>query len=454
MGDIRQQAKALYNALDMDKPIAFDQEGLVPHALPEKFYVEGIHGDGGGDPVQELADQVDWSEAAGAYLFSGNRGTGKTTELLRLAKQLKSQGCEVFYADMSDYLNLTVRLEISDFLVSVMGAFSEKIKARFNDKSPGDRGYLERVRDFLQKEVSLGDVSLPAGGAELQLALRDDPGFKELLQKNTRGHVAQLAKQAKDFALEAVQFIRQERCNPDLKVVLIVDSVERLRGVGNSEDINEVFKSAETVFSSHADKLRFAGLSVVYTVPPYLSALAGGLGAHYAGGRVYILPSMHVYQCCPALGQAPEPSEQGLSAMRAILGKRFAGWEAFLSQPQLDRLALSSGGDLRDFFRMIRQVCLKLPYLADGRADAPTLDQAEDAVRNDMLPIAEDDLKRLDGIARAHDPKMANLDELPIFARLLQGKYMLNYRNGEDWYDVHPLLRDKLTAASVDHSDA
>lgn len=445
---IRDQAKALFNALDMDKPIAFGLSDLIEQGLPDSCYVKGIHGGGGGDPIQELADRILWSEAAGAYLFSGNRGTGKTTELLRLAKTLREEGCEVFYVDMSEYLNLTTSLDVASFVISVMGALSEKIKLRFN-KSPGGRGYLERLRDYLTgTEVKLEGISLPAGDFDFQLSLREDPGFKALLEKNTRDHLTQLIKQAREFALEAVSFIRHERNNLDLKVVLIVDSVERLRGVGNSTEINEVFQSAETVFSSHADKLRYTGLSVVYTVPPYLSALAGGLGALYAGGHVYMLPSVHIYKCCPEPGDVPLSSSEGLDAMLAIFEKRYAAWQLFFERVHLDRLALASGGDIRDFFRMIRQVALRLPAAVEGRVDDAILAQAEDAVRNDMLPIAADDLKRLARVASSHQPELATLDELPIFARLMQGKYMLNYRNGEDWYDVHPLLRDRVISGS------
>ena len=115
-----------------------------------------------------------------------------------------------------------------------------------------------------------------------------------------RGQVEQLVKQAREYALEASQWVRDARRSPDRKVVLIVDSVERLRGVGDSAQVREVFLSAETLFSSNADKLRFTGLNVVYTVPPYLQALAGGLGAYYSGGGICALPSVHIYTQGPA----------------------------------------------------------------------------------------------------------------------------------------------------------
>lgn len=69
-----------------------------------------------------------------------------------------------------------------------------------------------------------------------------------------------------------------------------------------------------------------------------------------------------------------------------------------------------------------------------------TIEHAEDAVRRDMLPIAADDRQWLQQIARSHAPALPSLDRLPEFARLQQGKYVLQYRNGEDWYAVHPLL--------------
>lgn len=443
MNDHRARAKAFFNALDLDKPIEFGVAGLVDGGLDRQLYVENIHGDGEFDLVQQLADQIDFAASAGAYLFTGNRGTGKTTELLRLAKILDDLGCEVFYIDLTEYLILTQRIEITDFLFAVLGAFSEKITARFGE-NPGKQGFFARVCSFLQSDVRLTEVKLPAGPMELKASLQQNPTFKEELQKKTRGLVEQIVKQARTFAGEAVEYVRDQRQDPDRKVVLIVDSVERLRGVGDSADVREVFKSAETLFASHADKLRFTGLSVVYTVPPYLSALAGGLGAYYAGGRIYTLPSVHIYQCRPASGVCLAPYALGEEKMRAIVERRYQAWRDFLSEAQLARLALSSGGDLRDYFRMLRLAITRSPMRDALALSDAVLRDTEDAVRSDMLPIAADDRAWLARIMASHKPELPSLDELPDFARLQQGKYILQYRNGDDWFDVHPLLRREV----------
>ena len=447
---MRARAKILFNALNLDRPVNFGQDTLVANGLGEDLYVQDLHGWHDGDPVQALADQIDLSDSAGAYLFTGNRGTGKTTELLRLSTILQRDeyDCEVFYADMVEYLNLSQRIEITDFLISILGAFSEKVAARFGE-NPGKPGFFERVRLFLiNTNVEFSEVKLPAGPVEFKAALQQNPTFKEQLQTKTRGLVEQLVKEARDFVLDMVQYVRNQRAHPDRKIVFIVDSVERLRGAGETAEIREVFKSAETVFSSHADKLRFTALNVVYTVPPYLSALAGALGAIYAGGCIYALPSVHIYEGRPAPGQASAPHPQGLAKMQEIVEKRYLEWREFFTEAQLMRLAQHSGGDLRDYLRMLRLAVTRVVALGQLPVPDSVIDDAEDAVRNDMLPIAADDRQWLRKIMQSHDAELSSLDALPDFARLQEGKYLLHYFNGDGWWDVHPLLRAEVSGGA------
>jgi hypothetical protein len=441
LDELRAKAKTFYNVLDFDRPIDFGLTELVENGQPESLYIASIHGEGA-DPILELAEQIDFSLGAGAYLFTGNRGTGKTTELMRLAKQLDAQGCEVFYVDMSEYLTLTQRIEVTDFLIAVLGGLSEKVNARFGEET-GKAGFFERAWSFLNSDVGFDALSLPAGPLELKAALRYTPSFNEELQNRTRSKVQVLVKQARDFAFEVVELVRAARGDANKKVVLIVDSVERLRGVGTPEQIHAVFQSAVQLFSADAEQLRFGGLSVVYTIPPYLQALVGGLGKLYSGGRIYALPSVHVYECCPAPGEAPVASETGLAKLTDIVRRRYSQCGEFFSDAQMRRLAQSSGGDLRDFFRMLRLAITNLPRMGLSAVEQVIV-SAENAVRSDMLPIAEDDRAWLRQIEHEHAPILPSLDKLPDFARLQAGSYVLSYRNGEDWYAVHPLLRKEL----------
>lgn len=441
---LRPKIKKCLNALDASKPVVFGVNPLIENGVNEDLYVQGLHGSERA-LVQVLADRIDFDEGGGTYLFSGNRGTGKTTELMRLAQMLRDNDCEVFYVDMAEYLNLTMSVEITDFIICMLGGLSDKIEQRFG-VNPNRTNFFERVWQFLQSEVKINELGLEVGGdikASLKMSLLENPNFKQKLQENTRGHVAKLMQEARSFVETAINDIRDRSNNPNKKVVLLLDSVERLRGVGDTDDISKVFKSVETIFSGHADKLHLPPLYLVCTVPPYLTALTGSLAALYSGGRIYMLPSVHVYAAKPASGQQPVTSDDGLKAMLDIVGRRFPEWGQFFTETQLLRLAANSGGDLRDFFRMVGLCITEALYQTALPLPDNVLDGAESALRNDM-PLAEDDRLTLQRVAQKHDRQLASLDKLADFARLTEGKYILNYRNGDDWYDVHPLLRDTV----------
>jgi len=78
MSELRARARVLYNALNFDTPVNFGQEELVPKGLGEDKYVDSLHGAADRDPVQELANQIDLSESAGAYLFTSRQYYGNT----------------------------------------------------------------------------------------------------------------------------------------------------------------------------------------------------------------------------------------------------------------------------------------------------------------------------------------------------------------------------------------
>ena len=89
--------------------------------------------------MQQLALAVEWATES-VRLFSGYRGTGKSTELRRLKRRLEESGHLVFLCDMEDYINLSTPVDVTDFLMAVAGSFDEAIRA----KCEGALGSSER----------------------------------------------------------------------------------------------------------------------------------------------------------------------------------------------------------------------------------------------------------------------------------------------------------------------
>ncbi len=140
--------------------------------------------------------------------------------------------------------------------------------------------------------------------------------------------------------------------NPDLKVILLVDSVEQIRGVGT--EATNVHDSVVNLFSGQAASLAFPKLHVVYTIPPYLLALSQNLGRTLGGHPIVSWPNIHVRR------RDGNPDSAGLGIMERIIDKRYAGWRDIIPADTLRHLAGCAGGDLRDFFRLVGECVIAL----------------------------------------------------------------------------------------------
>jgi len=60
-------------------------------------------------------------------------------------------------------------------------------------------------------------------------------------------------------------------------------------------------------------------------------------------------------------------------------------------------------------------------------------------------------------VARTKSASLDDADRLPDLARFLDTHLMLCYHNGQEWYDVHPLIADdvaeKAAAVAERHSE-
>ena len=90
---------------------------------------------------------------------------------------------------------------------------------------------------------------------------------------------------------------------------------------------------------------------------------------------------------------------------------------------------------------LLRDVALRARTLpVPERAVETTINQ----IRSEFLPIANDDAQWLAEVARTHQAELQSLDRLPSLARFFDTHLVLCYRNGEEWYDVHPLVAEQV----------
>ena len=427
-----------------DQPIRPEDPRYIPlYEYPE------LAGD---DPVELMARAIEWTPGGSVQLLSGYRGTGKSTELMRLAQRLEQSGFLVFRCDIEDYLNMSVPVDICDFLMAISGAFGDAVaEGNFLDDHPMHEGYWKRFANFLTR-TELKDVSASIGipvalgsdvvSANIKANLKSDPTFKKRLQEHMAGHLGALVNDVHGYFESCVNALKK-RLGDEREVVLLVDSIEHFRGT--YINAQEVQSSVEDLFVSHSERLHLPHLHVVYTVPPYLKIRYGNLGALYEPGGVRMLPALKLRN------RKGELSREGYDAMERVVDAR-GDWQQLLGRRSaLDRLIRNSGGHLRDLLRLLAEVLRRANELP---VPDSTVDAAINQVRTEFLPIADDDARWLAGIARSHQTVLPNTDRLPDLARFFDTHLALCYRNGEEWYDVHPLIAEYVIDQADEDPDA
>ncbi len=201
--------EALFRSLDFERPLD------VGDPTDKALYVDKMHTTDGISPVDELRAGIEMADRPGTWLFTGHRGVGKSTELRRMANDLRVQGHLVIVADMGEYLNLVEPVKTETLLLTLVAAIADGAEQFLG----GDRlaaNYTTRLWEFLKTtEVHITEATaqLPLGEAKLSFKaqLKDNPVFRERVVAAVQGSVALLAAQVRTFAKSVLDDARQQR---------------------------------------------------------------------------------------------------------------------------------------------------------------------------------------------------------------------------------------------------
>jgi hypothetical protein len=393
------------------------------------------------DPVRRLAEQIEFLEVESFQMFSGFRGSGKTTELNRLGNRLRDNGMVVLYGDALQYVNSAAPLDIVTLLFSITGSFNDALQ----EKGYADQlheGYWERFTNFLTRtNVDLEKMGLKVGGevaaADFKFNLRQTPTFRQRLAEKIAGSLKELSDEVYRFFADALEVIRRKD-GPDTRVVFLFDQLEQIRGSGLEQEA--VIRSVEAIFANHIDLLRVPSFHVVYTVPPWLKTMLPGL----------------TIETLPALGVWKNDDDRTrnidhCNALRDVVIKRFdhKNFERFFGCIEAngecvlaDRLVESSGGSLRDLLRLNGEAVLSAITIP---ADETAIQRAITKVRSQFLPIPLSDAKWLSRVALTRSDALTDRtpQQVARFSLFLDTHLVFQLRNGTEWYDVHPLIREE-----------
>lgn len=417
---------------------------------PKEAYVDCQEVRGRWDVIRELGKKIVRSKKPTCQLYSGHRGVGKSTELVRLREYLEQQKFFVVYfaADEQDIEPQDV--EYADILFACTRHLVEEIKLKnHNPLLNWMKDRWESLKDLALTEVSFEGLSLEqqiSQFSKITANLKAVPDKRREMRRKINANTPSLVEALNDFIREAQKVLPTGR---DQGLVVIVDNLDR---IAETQDEGKLTNYDE-IYLNRSEMLRGLDCHVIYTVPIAMvySERATRLEDNY--DKPDVLPMIMV--------RNPDGSnnEAGLAKLREIICRRIqlidpklvqtldgavSGIDTppvFDSPETLNRLCLMSGGHVRNLMQMIQR---SIDWIDELPITADAVQIAIEEQRETYLNTIQD--YQWETLAKVCADKFA--ENNPDHLRLLFNRCLLEYRYYDDrgklhrWRDIHPLIEE------------
>ena len=387
--------------------------------------------------VDALYKTIAYDDTESCQLLTGFLGTGKTTELKRLEDKLthaKDLPTHTIYVDFEEYIDRYAPISISDILRVIAYCMDREATIAEGGDPDKNPGYLKRFYELIQgTSAELKGVTFETYGTQLMLEIKNNPSFRRRAEEALEGRFQKFARDAQDVMAQSVVRLRKAPGSHAQRVVVIADGLEKLTPL-REEDRKTMEAGVETVFLAHRDFLRLP-CHVIYTFPLWLRFRTAQLGIGF-GREPLILPMVKIRELDGT------PYEAGIAKLTEMIRLRVENLSVlFGSDPSatLRPLIEASGGYPRDLLRMVRSL------LFDAKEFPIRVEDTERVIR-ELARSYEDTLwgtylDVLAHVARTHKLPKDDPTKMALFGNLFERWLILAYRNGEEWYDLHPLVR-------------
>jgi len=389
------------------------------------------------DCVKRMADTIRLSEENTWQLFTGLRGSGKTSEFERLTGLLKASGhCVVcVHAENEGWIDKSQPLKFGDVLFIVCFALQKdlpllgKAVEWFEDVS---RRFWNSLNSEIQLEKLGISATVPGGlGPELEVKFKSEPTFRQQLNQRLAATPGALKKHVHQF----VQEVGLKLSAHSGKLVLLIDDLEKYAETFVKRSEHEDY--VRDVFLNHSELLRVP-CHVVYTIPPFMAQHGAELGVIYSGDLSF-LPMVRVQS------RTGSPEAAGVKALVEGLRRRVNLEQAFVDAEGAPRvLAEKSGGYLRDLLRLMRECLMLCSDKPDELITPAIVERAVKRVQNEYRESLLQEHRPL--LAQTHESHEYPLStqNRDLFGDLIRSHMLLRYHNDREWYDAHPLLWESL----------
>ena len=353
-------------------------------------------------------------------LFTGHRGSGKTTELARLEETLRDTHTVVRF-NVEGLLNLA-DVNYADLLV-VLGlqVFQEAQRSgvRLDERKLHDLLFWYTTHIF--EEGERGKLESEVGGeldavfARFSVKLTTDAPYR-------REHVRAEAQANLSDLLERLNVLLQdlqERSNR--RTMVIVDGLDRMYDLAQVRDL----------FCQGANALMEPRCRAIYTVPLAIYHTDHFQQVRMSFTRNFALPNVKTRE--PDGTPCPEGQESLLEMLNCRL------MPGLLAPEAAGRMVDLCGGLLKELIRLARDTVLRARRLRGegGPAQPDDVEYAARQVRNAYRGSLTEEQYRELGRLYGGGPFVNS----QVARTLLHNLSLLEYDGGDAWWAVHPIVQ-------------
>jgi hypothetical protein len=399
---------------ELDLPLKPGKNGR-----PNAFYIDRPR-----NPIAELTDAL----LAPFYrppkfFFSGHRGCGKSTELLHLLSNpeitRKYWPINFSIREEADIVDLDFR----DVLLAIGGRLFREYRKKGGELPEQLLKELNGWKGKIEKEVT---TILEGRASSVELAAGIDAffvnaGAKVKLEPATRIELRQVLETDITGLISIINHIATTIYSREHRIPLIlIDDMDK-------PDLEK----ARQIFHDRREIMMQPNCAIVYTVS---SALFYSKEFDSIRDQAVFLQNIYLH---PPMDPSAHHQE-GYDTLRKFVHVRMA--PELMDDDALEAAISYSGGVFREMARIMRTAIGRARRRRASRLDCSDVEWAATEIRNEYRRILDkEDIKLLKKVS--DNNRLEYSDRLRPLLQLLA---LLEYRDGENWCDVHPVLRKLL----------
>lgn len=436
---------------------AFDP--FEPLRAGDPAYVDCREVRGDGDILTDLGRNITLTDKKSTcQLYTGYRGVGKSTELLRLKEDLQNKGYFVVYfaADKEDIEPKDT--EYTDILLACTRHVLENLSRLSESTNPEPLwkwllGRVKALKDAIP-DLAVETFSLEAQNpqlgaipqfAKITASFRAVPKIRQKLREELDAHTPSLVDALNEFIHDA----RKKLPKPWKDIVIIADNLDRIAYIKHEPNQSSNY---DEIFIEREEQLKSLNCHVIYTIPIAMVYSSKSAMLEDSYDKPQVLPMIMVRH------RDGTPNNKGLGKIKEIIEKRIEkislegepniGKEIakaldtrlFDKKETLDQLCLMSGGYTRNLMQYIQRAIKKTNQLPIQEISVKrVISETRDTYRNQIEPSQWEILAQVSQTKRKPNDESHSL--LLLNRSILEFCCLNDEGEINRWYDIHPVIR-------------